>query len=331
MALLPSAHALLSRRQTLGLSLWPFVALGATPLCAQPLVSDQTVSHELSPRIYENLLTRMAVEVGLGSGRKAMFVIDTGAERTALSDRLVAQMGLGSGPPMLVHGITTSQITPSAILPRIHVMQRRFDQLILPVFEHGLLGADGLLGLDILSHFRLTLDLRSQRVMMAPSGSDVVTRSFSIGRASRLRAEQAQAPRGRFGQLYMTQLEVGGVPAIGFVDSGAQFSIANHALMRALKNQNRMTTHGQVQVYGVIGQSMMAHSGSAPSLKIERWTFGQTPLLFADLHAFTILNLLERPAMLLGADIISHFNRVTLDFGQSQVNFSGLIRTGGMI
>ncbi len=329
MAMLDVPVALPTRRRALGLGAGTALALGAaSPLLAQapgpPRQDEEPVE---GFRLFENLLTRMAVEVGVGGGRKALFVIDTGAERTALSARLTQRIGLAPGPPVLIHGITASELAATAILPRLEVEDRSFSQLVLPVFADDLIGADGLLGLDILSQYRLTLDLRGRRVMIAPSGPDVIERGIAFGRASRIRNDVSRIHRGRFGQLFMTQLEVGGVPAVGFVDSGAQYSIANLALMRAMDRQVPAASHGQVRVYGVTGQSLVARTGSAPSLRVARWNLGPTPLLFADLHAFSVLNLNHRPALLLGADIIGRFSRITLDYGRSELRFGTLMHS----
>ncbi len=72
------------RRALLTLVLATGVLGLARPLCAQN-------EPEAEARLLTNLLTRMAVEVELGR-RRALFVIDTGAERTSISDRLAAEL-----------------------------------------------------------------------------------------------------------------------------------------------------------------------------------------------------------------------------------------------
>ena len=63
-------------------------------------------------------------------------------------------------------------------------------------------------------------------------------------------------------------------------------------------------------------------------LRLGTQRLGPTPLLFADLHAFDVLDLVERPALLIGADLLYRFREVTLDFGRSRMAFRGLRRTG---
>lgn len=316
-----------SRRTALALS-----AGGAAALVLPGRSGAQDPPPTLQPppdetaRLLENLLTRMGVEVNLGGFRRSVFVIDTGAERTAVSDRLAAELNLRPGPPVLVHGITAAEVVRTVELPRLEFSNRIFPRLTPPVFPHAVLGADGLLGLDVLSRFRLTLDLRQRRVMMAASGREVVEFGIAFGRASRVRNDISDTRSGRFGQLILTNVQADGVPAVAFVDSGAQYSIGNLALMRAVDARIGPAARQSVRVYGVIGQSLMVDAGAVSSLRLARREMGRTPLLFGDLHAFRTLDLIERPALLLGADILTRFSRITLDYGRSRIAFGGLLR-----
>lgn len=324
-AVWPSRRAALALLSQTGLLL-SLSAWGQTPPPPPPLPPPEA---DAETRLLANLLTRIGVEVDL-DGRKALFVIDTGAERSAVSDRLAQALDLTPGPPVLVHGITAAEMTATVRLPHLAFSGRRFADLILPVFPYDLLAADGLLGLDVLSRFRLTLDLRRRRVMLAASGSDVVRRGLAFGSASRLPEDVVKARSGRFSQLILTQVMADGVEAVAFVDSGAQYSIGNAALMQAL-DQGPHQGPGRVErpwlrVYGVIGQSLLVRSGALGNLRLARRDLGPTPLLFGDLHAFRVLNLIERPALLLGADVLTRFSRVTLDYGRGRIAFDGLIR-----
>jgi len=293
-----------------------------------PLPQTKTALPELgeNARLLSNLLTRMGVQVDVGALRDPLFVIDTGAERSALSDRLAAELNLPPGPPVVVHGVTAAELVRTVELPRLNFAGLRFTHLTPPVFPHDVLGADGLLGLDVLSRFRLTLELRRRRITMTPSGPDVIEHSIAFGTASRMRGDIRNTRRGRFGQLILTNAQVEGVSAVAFVDSGAQYSIANRALMRAIDARVGPTARPSIRVYGVIGQSIMVDTGVASSLRLARRELGSTPLLFGDLHAFRVLGLIEQPALLLGADILTRFSRITLDYGQSRLGFGGLIK-----
>ena len=307
-----------SRRKTLGL------------LAAVPFVSAQTAVPADPPdqvRLLQNLLTRMGVGVRLNGSVQQIFVIDTGAERSAVSAELAQALALPPGRPVVVHGITAAEVTPTVELAQIEVGRRRFTDLTLPVFPRDALGADGLLGLDLLSRFRLALDVNARQVALSQSGSTSIALTTSPD-ATRPQQQDVLVAgrRGRFGQLILTRIEVAGVEVAAFIDSGAQYSIGNLALMQAIDIGQAAVPSEPVRMVGIVGGAVMARTGTTPALHIAGRSLGPTPLLFADLHVFQVMDLIDKPALLLGADILSRFSRITLDYGRSRVAFGGVLR-----
>ena len=133
--------------------------------------------------------------------------------------------------------------------------------------------------------------------------------------------------RGRFGQLIMREMRVSGEPAAAFVDSGAQYSIGNHALRRAitLNRSGGLSRTRSTPVFGVTGQSLQAELAQVSDLRLGPHRLGPTTLLFADLHCFEALELSDRPTLLIGADLLGRFRRVTLDFSRNTVMFDGVL------
>ena len=298
-------------------------AASAGPAAAQIFSAMPRTGDE--SRILSNLVTRMAARVGVNGRERYAFVIDTGAGRTSVSDRVASELGLPSGPEVLVHGVTSAVMTPTVRLDRLEFGGRTFNDLICPVFPANQLAADGLVGLDVLSRFRLTFDLGSLRVTLAPSGGSVVETSETFYEATRMRRAGRSTAVARFGQLVLLSAQAEGRPIDLFVDSGAQYSIGNLALMEMIDRYlPRSAPRERIQVFGVIGQSIEARIGEIRDLRIARHALGVTPLLFADLHAFRVLGLSERPAMLMGADLLTRFRQVGLDYGRGRMIFSGL-------
>lgn len=267
-----------------------------------------------------NLLTRMAAEVWLNGRGPRLFVLDTGAERTSIARDLAEAMDLPPGPTVVVHGITAAEQTATALVRRVSFGRRRFNDVIMPVFERSMLAADGLLGLDILSQFRLSLNLQARTVSLTPSGPTFYARGSASFIPTRLPGG-ARARADASGQLILTNAIADGVPVQSFVDSGGQYSIGNTALLRAIGGQVGSRV---IPLYGVTGQTIDARPGRLNTLRIGRHELGPTPLLFADLHAFDTLGLGDQPALLLGADILYRFRRVELDYGGRRMGFGGL-------
>ncbi len=320
------------RRQTTGLDRRAF-ALGAAmlPLAGAAMAQDTArtpgpaaaVPPDFdAPRLLTNLLTRMALPVSINGARVPPFVLDTGAGRTVVSAELAQAMKLPPGPDVLVHGITAAQMAPTVRIARFDIGQRNFRNLIAPVFPRAALAADGLIGLDALGRFRLTLDVAARRVDLDPSGADILPNGSASANPSRLSRVGEATRRGSLGQLILLAASADGVQIEAFVDSGAQYSIGNLALLRAVGGEQAGLN--PITIYGVTGQVLAAGSGRVSNLRLGRQALGATPLLFADLHAFEALDLIDRPALLVGADLLYRFRRVTLDFGRSRMVFSGL-------
>ncbi|MBF0665695.1 MAG: aspartyl protease family protein [Brevundimonas sp.] len=277
------------------------------------------------PRLLANLLTRMALKVRINGRRGAVFVLDTGAGRTVIAEDLAQAWELPARPPVLVHGLTAAEVAPTVHVGRLSFGGRRFHDLQAPVFPRRLLAADGLMGLDVLGRFRLDLNISARRVKLTPSGPDVVAVGSAGHRATRLPSHERPARHGRFGALILRGSAEGREIDV-FVDTGAQYSIGNMALLAAVGGDPAGLE--RVIVYGVTGQVLAAASGQIRELRLGSQRLGPTSLLFADLHAFEVLELVDRPALLIGADLLYRFREVSLDFGRSQMAFRGLRRPG---
>ncbi|MGZ9113383.1 MAG: retropepsin-like aspartic protease [Brevundimonas sp.] len=301
------------------------LGLPAGPSAAQdpidPLAADRPI------QLLSNLFTRVGAAVFVNGRGPFTFVIDTGAGTTSIADTLADQLALPAMQSVLVHGITEARVTRSVAIDRLQLSGLGFRSLACPVFPRDQLGADGLIGLDVLDRFRLkfnvvrrtaSLNLRGVSVLM---GGDMVT-------GSRLRREGLRAGRGRFGQMIMTQITVDGQPTAAFIDSGAQYSIGNLALRQAAaaRRSDGGRVARQVPIYGVTGQSLSADLAMVDDLRFGPQRLGPTPILFADLHCFETLGLAGRPALLIGADLLGRFREVTLDFPANLVVFEGLRR-----
>ena len=58
-----------------------------------------------------------------------------------------------------------------------------------------------------------------------------------------------------------------------------------------------------------------------PGLRLGGLRIGNLSCVFADLHTFKIWDLVDRPAILIGMDVMRHFKTIELDFGRREVVF----------
>lgn len=321
-----SNHLGLDRRGLMtGLS-----AAVSTGLIAPTVVQAQDVPDESAPepiRLLSNLFTRVGAAVAINSRGPYTFVIDTGAGTTSIADSLADALALPALEPVLVHGITEARVTRSVAVNRLQLSGLGFRDLTCPVFPREQLGADGLIGLDVLGRFKLRFDVARRAASLTMRGVSIVM-GGDIQTGSRIRRDGLRAVTGRFGQMMLTQVIVDGQPTIAFIDSGAQYSIGNLALQRAIATRRRDggRLSRSVPIYGVTGQSLSAELARVDDLRLGGTRLGSTPLLFADLHCFRTLGISERPSLLIGADLLGRFREVTLDFPTDTITFTGLRR-----
>lgn len=291
--------------------------LVAAPAFAQDLPEpERPPISEAALDVLPNLVTRMAVAVEINGRVGNTFVVDTGANRTAISRELADELALPPGPEVLVNGVTAAVPTPTVRVARLFVGDSAFRDLLMPVIPHSRLGVHGLLGVDVLGRFAVTFDVRAGLLRLRRRG---VGLSYAGG--SRLDDEVTIDARQRFGQLTLVQVNADGVPVQAFIDSGSQYSIGNMALFNsvATRRPDINDRRWSVPVIGATGEHVMGELAVLRQIRMGGVTLNELPTVFCDLHAFRIWRMEDQPAMLFGADILRLFDSVTVDFPEREV------------
>ena len=111
-----------------------------------------------------------------------------------------------------------------------------------------------------------------------------------------------------------------------FIDSGSQYSIGNMALKRQMAGSTASQAHQArvVSLHGVNGRAASAELALVDEVRLGGTRLGPMPLLFSDLYCFNTLDLMDEPAILIGADILGRFRNVSVDFTDNRVIFEGL-------
>ena len=76
-----------------------------------------------------------------------------------------------------------------------------------------------------------------------------------------------------------------------------------------------------VMLYGATGQLVRGEVAEVPRLRIGKINFTDFPLAFADLHTFSLWDVQDRPALMMGMDLLSLFGQVVVDFRENFVRF----------
>src|SRR5258708_19157482 len=112
---------------------------------------------------------RMTVSVRLSGAGPYHFLVDTGADRTAVSRELVTKLKLPSGRSAELHSVAGGSTVST---PRVHNLElTRIPEpsVDAAVLESANIGADRILGVDLLRSQRGEFDFEKQTMSIVPA------------------------------------------------------------------------------------------------------------------------------------------------------------------
>jgi len=256
-----------------------------------------------------DIYKRMTASVRVNGRGPYPFVVDTGANQSVLSSELAAQIGLTTGPMEPLHGVAGVQMTATTMAD-LTIGGRVQQNATLSLLPGAAIGGAGLLGLDRLEDQRVTLDFKARTLRIEPSRGAYHDPLDRVLKATK-----------RDGQLTLVDADVAGIPVTAFIDSGAQSTIGNRLLHQYAMNLYPGTRTATTVVLSATGQTVPAEMAELARLRVGGLLLPNWPVAFADLHTFELWRLVDRPAILLGVDILSRFEYVCLDFPRDEVRF----------
>lgn len=258
---------------------------------------------------------RLTVEVTINGKGPFQFVVDTGADRSVLTPGVVERLTLPQGPAIIVHGVSGTVIASTARIAHLRAGDARLNDVDLPVLPYDRVGADGLLGVDILEDRNIVMDFPRKRLE--------IRRTQSMTQVTRFSREVSVVADERFGRLTLADSRIGGVRSLAFIDSGGGVSIGNMALARAIASRRRRKPDlvRAARLLTADGEMQLGEFRLVPTIQMGEVRITNVPMAFADLHIFNLWSLNDRPAALIGVDILHLFARVELDFGAERVLF----------
>jgi predicted aspartyl protease len=253
-----------------------------------------------------DLSDRMTVPVTVNGRGPFPFVIDTGSNRTVVSDALAAQLRLPSSGSLQIRAATALANTGSVHVADLAVGNRRMADLRAPVLALDNLGALGMLGIDAVSGQRLLMDFRKKEM----------TLTSTLRREPDADMLVVQA-RSKYGQLLLVDSEVEGIPLYVIVDTGSENTLGNNAMRQFLARRRAQ----EVDVIGVSGDHAPADLGMLSELHIGKVLVRNQQIAYADLFIFEQLGLHGKPSMLLGMSTLRQCAKVSIDFPAREVRF----------
>lgn len=254
---------------------------------------------------------RMTVPVTIEENGPFSFVIDTGAERTVLSRRLVDKLSLEAEEPAELMSIAGRSSVDMVYVPSLSLGSKSYDGLVTPVLQARNMGADGILGLDGLQNHRILFDFQNNQITVEDAAEK---------REKTSRREIVVTARRRSGQLIFTEATIAGIKVNVIVDTGAQVSIANPVLQKRLQKKAQDNDDDDMLI-AVTGDTLGVEFGRARDFRIGRARFARLSVAFADAPPFERFGMSNKPALLMGMDVLRKFDQVAIDFPKRKIYF----------
>jgi hypothetical protein len=120
--------------------------------------------------------------------------------------------------------------------------------------------------------------------------------------------------------LLMVRAKVGTLPVRAIIDTGAQATVGNLALQKALrKRQGRVRRQWEDRVQGATGDWQTGMGALLSPLELGDLIVREAHVTFADLHIFDQWKLDDEPALLIGMDILGLVEQLVIDYRRQEL------------
>jgi predicted aspartyl protease len=280
---------------------------GAPP---PPAVIDEKLEVGGEDVAAKKVRTRLLLDVAINGRGPYRFVVDSGADSSAVGLRIARDLALPVVDQATITTSTARQVIDRVRVEKFDVGPTAIRNLKLPALAEENIGGDGIIGIDALVKQRLKMDFRDKTVKVEDArkpdrhepGEIVVT-------ARRTR-----------GQLILTEVRASDIRLQAVIDTGSEITIGNEALRRALAGRQDAQTM-VVPVTGVTGVVQNVQLAVIDQLQVGPILMRNVPVAFADIPPFKLFGLDQTPSLLLGTDVLELFRSISLDFRSRRVRF----------
>jgi predicted aspartyl protease len=240
------------------------------------------------------------------------FLVDTGASTSVIGPRVAARLKLlpVAERTKLLRGITGSERVPTVTINSLTAGQIALTARDLPMVEPRVFAdADGIFGVDAFSQGCLFVNFAERRVSILDRQCPRVSEQWEI-----LRAQM------RFGGLAVVPARIGKVKVHAIIDTGAERSLGNRALLLAtgldkkLRDPKTATMVSAATSHVVPGNIIRT-----PSFRMGSVAINNMHIVFGDFEVFEMWDVTDEPAIVLGMDVLGTTSAMMIDFTRGEL------------
>jgi len=289
----------------------PDGAVSAAPITLDDISVTANEPRFVAPTLRDRI-GRIWAPVTVNGQGPFRLVLDTGASHSALTARVVRQLGITLDPShkVMLRGATGSVEVPVVPIDTLEVGELLMEPKHMPIVPDALGGAEGVLGTEGLANKRIYIDFRHDNITIMRSKNQRAANGFSTIPVKFFR-----------GRLLIVEAYLGGVPVKAVIDTGGQATLGNEALRVALAEYRKRYRKSTPD--SVTGTTLDVQEGNrvaTPSLALGDLLIRNSAMTFADFAIFQHWKMTDEPAMLIGMDVLGLLDTLVIDYRRKELH-----------
>jgi predicted aspartyl protease len=301
------------------------LAHGQTPPTSGPVATVPTGADVAAPAVEEVIVTapepryvapntrdsigRIWAPVLINGKGPYRLVLDTGASRSAVIQRVVDDAGLPlREKPVKLRGVTGSTVVAAVRADTLEFGDLVVENAIMPVVADAFGGADGVLGGEGMTDKRIEIQFLRDRISIARSRREPVPAGFAV-------VPFEHSPN----RGLRVQVMVGPVAATALIDTGAQVTVGNLALREALARRRTEKDVFDEAIIGVTEDIQTATRVRIPGIVAGELIVRNAEIMFSDLHILDHWRLNSKPALIIGMDVLGSLDTLVIDYRRNEL------------
>lgn len=255
---------------------------------------------------------RMTIPITMVGGERLNFLIDTGAQLSAVSSEAAARMNLATVGSEPVTSFSGTHMVSTVRIPQMRISRLVRNDVDVLTFSNIEIGADGFLGLDALTDKKIDFDFIKEEMTLRSAGR---LGYYNDGESVTVRTGKRQ------GRLVFSNAKVSRIAAQVLLDTGSDITVGNEALRDSLRARGKLGKTITIKMLVITGEVITAEYGVVDDVTLPGVRLNHMPMAFATIEPFRALGLEQQPALLLGMDALRVFSKVSVDFRNRSVRF----------
>jgi hypothetical protein len=126
----------------------------------------------------------------------------------------------------------------------------------------------------------------------------------------------------RFGGLAVVDARIGNTRVMAIIDTGAERSLGNPALLAASGLQAQADDpQSRKQVFAATSQAVFGNLVATPSIRLGGLDLTDLQVVFGDFEVFRMWGAGDQPAIVLGMDILGTTQALMVDYRREEIRF----------